>query len=79
MPRIGDALDTLCGATYLLLLDLRPGYWHIPMGRKDKEKTVFVTPDCLLEFNAIALSLSNKPTTYDSVADAVLRGLRAQE
>lgn len=47
MLRIDDALDAPRGACYFSSLDLRSGYWQIPMAGDDKDKTAFVTPDGL--------------------------------
>lgn len=38
-PRIVDALDKLQSAEYFSSLQLRCGYWQIPMHECDKEKT----------------------------------------
>lgn len=76
MPRIDDALDTLQGAEYFSSLDLRSGYWQIPMHESDKEKTAFATPDGLFEFNVMPFGLCNAPATFERMIDTVLRGLK---
>lgn len=76
MPRIDDALDTLQGAEYFSSLDLRSGYWQIPMHEQDKEKTAFATPDGLYEFNVMPFGLCNAPATFERMIDTVLRGLK---
>lgn len=76
MPRIDDALDTLRGASHFSSLDLRSGYWQIPMAEADKEKTAFATPDGLFEFNVMPFGLCNAPATFERMMDSVLRGLR---
>lgn len=78
MPRIDDALDCWQGAEYFSSLDLRSGYWQIPMHEADKEKTVFVTPDGLYEFNVMPFGLCNAPSTFERLMDTVLRGLKWQ-
>lgn len=76
MPRIDDALDTLQGAEYFSSLDLRSGYWQIPMNEADKKKTAFATPDGLYEFNVMPFGLCNAPATFERMIDNVLRGLK---
>lgn len=41
VPRINDALDCLSGSKWFSVLDLRSGYYQIPMAEEDKEKNVF--------------------------------------
>lgn len=58
LPRI-DAIDCLHSASYFSSVDLRSGYWQIPMNPQDKEKTAFITPDGLFEFNVMPFGSSN--------------------
>lgn len=76
LPRIDDALDCLHSASYFSSIDLRSGYWQIPMHPADKEKTAFITPDGLYEFNVMPFGLCNAPATFERFMDTILRGLK---
>ncbi|KAK6181451.1 hypothetical protein SNE40_009297 [Patella caerulea] len=41
LPRIDDTLDALVGAAWLSTVDLKSGYWQVPMRAEDKAKTTF--------------------------------------
>jgi hypothetical protein len=44
LPRIDSCFDSLGGSTYFSTLDMRSGYWQVPMkSRQDMERTSFVT------------------------------------
>ncbi|UYV73003.1 hypothetical protein LAZ67_10001459 [Cordylochernes scorpioides] len=76
LPRIDDALDTLSGSRYFSTMDMRSGYWQIEVDDMDREKTTFITPDGLYEFNVMPIGLCNAPATFERMIDNVLRGLK---
>ena len=76
LPRIDDILDALHGAKWFSTLDLKSGYWQVPITEQDKAKTAFRTSSCqLCEFNQVPFGLCNAPATFSRLMDHVLASL----
>ena len=76
LPRIDDVLDALSHGHYFSVIDLKSGYWQIPMHQNDADKTAFRTCDGLYQFTVMPFGLKNAPATFQRLMDTVLSGLK---
>jgi hypothetical protein len=76
LPRIDDIIDKLARSKYFSTLDLKAGYWQIPIDEQDKKKTAFVTTDGLYEFNILPFGLSSAPASFQRIINSALGPLR---
>ena len=80
LPRIDDILDALKGVTYFSTLDLKSGYWQVPIEEQDRHKTAFRTSaGKLFEFLVTPFGLNNAPATFSRVMERALADLNWTE
>ena len=75
LTRIDNTLDVLGGSQWFYTLDLLWGYWQLEVSEKDREKTAFVTWECLFQFKVMPFGLCNAPATFQGLMDLVLAGV----
>ena len=75
LPAIQDIFDNLGGSTIFSTLDLKSGYWQIPISEKDKEKTAFCSHTGLFQFERMPFGLCNTPSIFQRTMNTVLQGL----
>jgi len=76
LPRIDACFDCLGRSSWFCTLDLRSGYWQVPVAKEDVEKTAFITQQGLFEFLVMPFGLTNAPATFERLMEKVLRGLQ---
>ena len=74
MPRAEDVFEQIGQAEFISTLDLRKGYWQIPLEESSKEKTAFSTPFGLFEFQVLPFGLHSAPATFQRLINYVLQG-----
>ena len=72
LPHIQDIFDALQGSSIFSTIDLRSGYWQIPMAESDIPKTAFVTHRGLYEFTRMPFGLKNAPAVFQRAMQSVL-------
>ena len=77
LPHMEQTIQMLGrGYRYLSKLDMKSGFWQIPIKEEDKHKTALVTPNGLYEWNVLAQGLKNSPPSFQRVMSDVLSDYR---
>ena len=72
LPRIDDIIDRLNGSRIFSKLDLRSGYFQVPLASDEREKTAFSTPDGHWQFNRLPQGLKNSPSVFQRLMNSTL-------
>lgn len=75
LPAITDLIKELGPAKVFTKLDLKSGYWQLPMSRDCRKFTAFTTPDgASYEFNVMPFGLAGAPGSFQKLMVEVLGG-----
>jgi len=72
---IDNCLDALAGSSWFSTLDLRSGYYNIPIADEDRTKSAFITRKGCHRFTVMPLGLTCAPSVFQGLVDFVLSGL----
>lgn len=73
LPFIQGILDKLRGARFLTTLDLRQGYWQVPLSPESKPITAFTVPGLgLFQFKVMPFGLHAAPATFQRLLDSII-------
>lgn len=73
LPQVNATLDKLRGARYLSTIDLKDGYWQIPLAPESRPITAFTVPGRgLMQFRVMPFGLHSAPATFQRLLDTIL-------
>ncbi|XP_076661125.1 uncharacterized protein LOC143365000, partial [Halictus rubicundus] len=75
MSLIEDCIDSLSGARVFSVLELKNGFFHVPVAEESRKYTSFVTPDGQYEFVRTPFGLCNSPTSFLRFIDNIFSEL----
>jgi hypothetical protein len=75
---IHDMLQSMAGSTRFSQIDLRSGFWQIPLDLASQELTAFWTPLGLLMWTVLPFGLKNASAQFQRIMQHVLRDTRAR-
>jgi transposase InsO family protein len=80
LPRLDETMDSLIGARYFSRLDLRSGYYQVPMYEPHKERTAFSAgPIGKFEWNSMPMGTVNATSTFQRLMQQCLGSMHLKE
>ena len=77
LPNMEQTIRRLGGGyKFFSKLDLKSGFWQLPIKEEDKRKTAFICADGLYEWNVLAQGLKNSPPSFQRVMAEILTPCR---
>jgi len=75
LPLIEDILDRLQAARIFSSLDLKNGFFHVPVNKDSQKYTAFVTHDGQYQFRKVPFGLCNSPAVFQRYINEIFSDL----
>ena len=76
IPRREEIVDSMAGSQYFTSMDLRSGYYQIPLRESDRPITAFSTKTGHWEYTVLAQGLCGGPATFNRVMQEIFKDLQ---
>ena len=74
MPKVDDCLKMRKGL-YFTKMDLKNGFWQIPLKKEDQAKTTFIIGEKYYQWKVMPMGMKNSPMTFQALIDKTLTGI----
>jgi len=71
LPRIEDCIDAVGNSKFVSKIDLLKGYYAVPLTKRAREISAFVTPRGLYQYTVMPFGLKNAPATFQRLMNHV--------
>ena len=75
IPKVDETLGLLSGAVYFSKLDANSSFWQIPLSKKSRPLTTFITPFGRYKFNKLPFGVSCAPELFQHRMSKILEGV----
>lgn len=75
LPRIKNCVDQVGSAEYVSKFDFVKGYWLIPLSKRARENSAFITPFGLFSYTVMNFGLQNASATFQRLMNMVVAGV----
>lgn len=72
IPLINEILDNIGNSKFFSSIDLKSGFYQIPIDSRDAAKTAFSTSKGHYEFTRMPMGLKNSPSTFQKLMNTIL-------
>lgn len=76
LPRMDECIDSHGDVTVFTMLDVKSGYWQVPIAGNDRGKMAFVCHASLYQFKRMPFGLTYASATFQHALDIVLSSYR---
>ena len=75
LPSIPNLLRKFRGKKWISTIDIKSGYWHIPIKKEDRPKTAFIFNGKVYEWNVMPFGPTNAPPHFQKTMDKIFSDL----
>ena len=75
LPSMDQLIAAFKGKTWISTIDLKSGFWHIPVRKADRKYTAFVFNSKLYEWNRMPFGTANAPPTFQKAMSEIFEDM----